>query len=149
MDAWIDRGPRGTLALIVLLDQFSRNIHRGTPRAFAQDPRALAMALEAIEAGVDRRLGFIERAFVYLPLEHAEDLRIQERSWKIHLPQHVNAGAYLITFYKPAGVDPELHVFSVDDLLAQKNVQTTQIYARVLDEKKKAAVNRIPNIDLS
>ena len=36
-------------------------------------------------------------------------------------PQHVNAGAYLITFYKPAGVDPELHVFSVDDLLAQKN----------------------------
>ncbi|MCB1678451.1 MAG: hypothetical protein KDI16_07190 [Halioglobus sp.] len=48
-------------------------------------------------------------------------LRIQERSWKIHLPQHVNAGAYLITFYKPAGVDPELHVFSVDDLLAQKN----------------------------
>ncbi|MCB1676351.1 MAG: hypothetical protein KDI01_08670 [Halioglobus sp.] len=48
-------------------------------------------------------------------------LRIQERSWKIHLPQHENAGAYLVTFYKPAGVDPELHVFAVDELLAAKN----------------------------
>lgn len=80
LDRWIERGPRGTLALIVLLDQFPRNIHRGTPRAFAQDDRALAVAIEAVEAGLDRGLRFAERVFVYLPFEHAEDLRMQERS---------------------------------------------------------------------
>ncbi|MBA2660798.1 MAG: DUF924 domain-containing protein [Bradymonadaceae bacterium] len=72
--------PRGHLALIVLLDQFPRNIFRRTPRAFAHDPRALNYALEMIDHGTDQELSLIERSFVYLPLEHAEDAALQQRS---------------------------------------------------------------------
>lgn len=72
--------PRGGLAWIVLLDQFSRNIHRGNARAFAQDPLALRQALAMLKRGEDRTLRPIERPFVYLPLEHAEDLEMQRRS---------------------------------------------------------------------
>lgn len=72
--------PRGRLALLVLLDQFSRNIHRGTPRAFATDARALSLALEGIERGHDRELHPVERLFFYLPLEHAEDIAMQDRA---------------------------------------------------------------------
>lgn len=61
------------LALIVLLDQFSRNIYRESPRAFAQDPRALKLTNGIIEAGRDKKLEPEERAFVYLVLEHSED----------------------------------------------------------------------------
>lgn len=71
---------RGRLALLILLDQFSRNIHRGTPSAFATDARALALALDGIEKGQDRQLLPIERVFFYLPLEHAEDLAMQDRA---------------------------------------------------------------------
>ncbi len=71
--------PRGRLARILLLDQFTRNIHRGKPDAFAGDPIALPMALEALASGEDRALRPIERVFLYLPLEHAEDPAIQRR----------------------------------------------------------------------
>lgn len=72
--------PRGRLALLVLLDQFSRNIHRDTAQAFAHDAQALRLALEGLEAGHDRSLRPIERVFCYLPLEHAESLPLQVRS---------------------------------------------------------------------
>ena len=72
-------GPRGRLALILLLDQLPRNLHRGQARAFATDPQALACALSGIEAGLDRALSPIERTFFYLPMQHAEDLAMQER----------------------------------------------------------------------
>lgn len=72
--------PRGRLALIILLDQFSRNIYRGTAKAFAFDAMALQLALEGLELKEDLQLYPIERAFFYLPLEHAEDLSIQELS---------------------------------------------------------------------
>lgn len=71
---------RGRLALLILLDQFSRNVHRGTPQAFENDPRALALALDGIDKGLDRELHLVERVFFYLPLEHAEDLAMQDRS---------------------------------------------------------------------
>lgn len=71
--------PRTRLALILLLDQFPRHIHRGTPAAFAQDGRAQSHALSLIDAGLDSALTPIERVFCYLPLEHAEDLALQER----------------------------------------------------------------------
>jgi len=71
--------PRGALALILLLDQLPRNLHRGQARAFATDPQALAWTLSGIEAGFDRALGLIERTFFYLPMQHAEDLATQER----------------------------------------------------------------------
>lgn len=72
--------PRGTLALVVLVDQFSRNIHRDSPRAFGRDSLALSVAQEAIDADIDRELLPIERVFLYMPLEHAEDPDSQERS---------------------------------------------------------------------
>ncbi|MBW2504927.1 MAG: DUF924 domain-containing protein [Deltaproteobacteria bacterium] len=72
--------PLARLAYIVLLDQFSRHIHRGTPAAFAGDQHALAASLAGMERGVDLELNPVGRAFFYLPLEHAEDLSFQERS---------------------------------------------------------------------
>lgn len=78
LEHWADSG-RGLVALVVLLDQFSRNIHRDSPAAFAADDRALALALAALDAGRDRALPLIHRVFLYLPLEHAEDLALQDR----------------------------------------------------------------------
>ena len=79
LDAWT-RQPSGRLALIILLDQFSRNVYRDQPQAFSQDSRALALALEGLEQGVDLSLRPIERVFFYLPLEHAESLELQKQS---------------------------------------------------------------------
>lgn len=79
LDHWQDT-PAGALALIVLLDQLSRNIHRGTAAAFAQDARALAVARSAVERGFDRQLTPLRRMFVYLPFEHSEDRADQARS---------------------------------------------------------------------
>jgi uncharacterized protein (DUF924 family) len=70
--------PQGRLALIVLLDQFSRNIYRGTARAFAQDAVALEHCLEGLRVGHDGELTAVERTFFYLPLEHSERLEDQE-----------------------------------------------------------------------
>src|SRR2546427_10871620 len=66
--------------LIVLLDQFTRNLFRGTARSFAGDPQALQLALDGIALGHDRHadLPAVARIFCYLPLEHAEDLALQE-----------------------------------------------------------------------
>jgi len=72
--------PRRRLSLIVLLDQFSRNIYRGTPRAFTQDAQALELALTGIQAAADAALDCAERLFFYMPLQHAESLEIQEES---------------------------------------------------------------------
>jgi uncharacterized protein (DUF924 family) len=79
LDHWKD-SPRGRLALIVLLDQLSRNINRGTARAYQQDDHALAACRQGIELGHDLELLPIERRFFYLPMEHAEDRDIQALS---------------------------------------------------------------------
>ena len=76
---WRD-DPETLLAAIILLDQFSRNIHRGTAQAFAADPLALQLALEAIGKGWDAGMGNDRRQFLYLPLEHAEDPAMQKLS---------------------------------------------------------------------
>ena len=73
---WVD-SHRGRLALIILLDQFSRHIHRGSAAAFAQDVKAQALCIDGIGAGDDSKLHSIERSFFYLPLEHAEDIEKQ------------------------------------------------------------------------
>jgi uncharacterized protein (DUF924 family) len=70
----------GTLALILLFDQFPRNIWRATPAAFSFDSRALALARDAVASGTDRELSFVERQFLYLPFEHAEDGEAQDKS---------------------------------------------------------------------
>lgn len=77
LDAEWAATPRSRIALIVVLDQFSRHIHRGTAAAFAQDPAAQRLAVAGIEQGADRKLIPAQRAFFYLPFEHAEDLKLQ------------------------------------------------------------------------
>ena len=72
--------PRGILARVLLLDQFTRNIHRDTPAAFAGDAFALAIAEAAVAAGEDRALIAVERWFLYLPFEHSEAPAVQSRS---------------------------------------------------------------------
>ena len=72
--------PLASLALVVTLDQFPRNMFRGTARCFASDSLALAVARGTIARGFDRLLSPVERAFVYLPFAHAEDLAAQRRS---------------------------------------------------------------------
>jgi uncharacterized protein (DUF924 family) len=71
---------RGRLALILLLDQLPRNLHRGTAAAFAQDEKALALTLDGIEQGHDRRLPPLQRIFFLMPLQHAESRDTQARS---------------------------------------------------------------------
>ncbi|KPH65341.1 MULTISPECIES: DUF924 family protein [Novosphingobium] len=79
LDRWADDA-RGRLALILVLDQFSRHIHRGTAQAFASDDKALSLALDGIAAGMDERLSPGQRQFFYMPLMHSEDPAIQARS---------------------------------------------------------------------
>jgi uncharacterized protein (DUF924 family) len=78
--------PRGCLALILLLDQFPRNMFRGTPRAFATDPLALETARHAVGKGYDRQMLPVERMFVYLPFEHSERLADQVTSCELTKP---------------------------------------------------------------
>jgi uncharacterized protein (DUF924 family) len=75
--------PRGAIALIVALDQFSRHVHRGTPAAFAQDPAAQRIAAAGVEQGIDRAMIPAQRAFFYLPFEHAENLELQRQSARL------------------------------------------------------------------
>jgi len=79
LERWHD-DPDSLLALIVVLDQFSRNLYRDDPRAFSQDAAALACAQLALERGWDEARMPVERQFAYLPFEHAEDLAMQDRS---------------------------------------------------------------------
>jgi uncharacterized protein (DUF924 family) len=77
--AW-NATPHGALAHLIVLDQFTRNVYRGTPRAFAGDSQALALAVALTQAGQDQQLPPMLRAFAYLPFEHAEDLAMQARA---------------------------------------------------------------------
>ncbi|MEN7535958.1 DUF924 family protein [Aurantiacibacter flavus] len=77
--AWRD-DPRTMLAAIVVLDQFSRNMFRGDPRAYAQDEAALALAREALEKGFDKGMSGEEKQFLYMPFMHSERLADVERS---------------------------------------------------------------------
>jgi uncharacterized protein (DUF924 family) len=82
-DAWARAGPRARLAAIIVLDQFSRNMFRDTPDAFASDPLALRLAKDGIATGDDERLTEIERSFFYLPFEHSEALSDQDESVRL------------------------------------------------------------------
>lgn len=82
LDGWT-ASAEGALALVIVLDQFSRNIHRDTPRAFAADNQARRAAAAAIKAFHDRSLTPVQRVFLYLPFEHSEDLEDQDRSARL------------------------------------------------------------------
>jgi uncharacterized protein (DUF924 family) len=77
LDSWADTDD-GLIALIILLDQFTRNSYRGTARAFAGDSQALALAQDTIASGRYQRLPAIYQVFLYMPLEHHEDAEVQE-----------------------------------------------------------------------
>ena len=77
LDAW-DEQADSALALTIVLDQFSRQLYRQSPRAFAQNGMALVLAQEAVAAGVDRQLAGDRRAFLYMPYMHAESLVVQQ-----------------------------------------------------------------------
>lgn len=78
-DLWRET-PEGSLALILLFDQFARNIYRGTQRAYETDFLAQTLALEVLQNQFDERLSLIQRVFIYMPLMHAEDLNLQKLS---------------------------------------------------------------------
>ncbi len=75
--------PEGSLALVILLDQFPRNMYRETPQAFASDEKALKAAKKALEKKFDHDLLPLQRMFLYLPYEHSENLEDQEQSIKL------------------------------------------------------------------
>lgn len=77
--SWRDT-PDGRLAEIIVLDQFSRNMFRGSPMAFATDPLALALSQEAIRGGADKALDDARRAFLYMPFMHSESALIHEQA---------------------------------------------------------------------
>lgn len=78
-DEWATTS-KGVLALIIVLDQFSRNMFRNTAAAFAADAKALKLAKMAVEAGLDQQLNPTERFFIYLPFEHSENIADQLKS---------------------------------------------------------------------
>ncbi|CAN0537958.1 unnamed protein product, partial [Scytosiphon promiscuus] len=83
-----DREPGPRLALILLLDQFTRNIHRGEAQAFAGDHHAATLTLEGLSTGMDRRLGWAGQVFFYMPLMHAEEMTLQERAVSCYQDLH-------------------------------------------------------------
>jgi uncharacterized protein (DUF924 family) len=83
LDEW-QQTPRGCLAYVLVCDQLPRNIYRGTARAFATDRQAVAAAREAVRTGFDLALALDERAFLYMPFQHSEDI----------LDQHLAVGLF-------------------------------------------------------
>ena len=77
LNAW-RQSPRTLLALIILLDQFSRHIHRNSSQAYDQDEKVVAIVKQGIDDQLDQSLYFIQRKFFYMPLMHAEDIATQE-----------------------------------------------------------------------
>lgn len=82
-ERWAARGIRERLAAVIALDQFSRSIHRNSPKAFANDPLALRLAREAISSTDPLRLDPIERFFLFMPFEHSEDAVMQHMSVRL------------------------------------------------------------------
>jgi len=78
LDTW-GAEPRAALALVLLLDQAPRNLHRGSARSFASDAAALRHARAIVDAGLDQNLSEVEKVFLYLPFEHSESLADQDR----------------------------------------------------------------------
>lgn len=83
--------PEGRLAEIIVLDQFSRNMHRGSALAFANDTLALALAQEAIAAGADKVLAPIQNGFLYMPFMHSESMVIHEVAIELYMNNRIQS----------------------------------------------------------
>jgi uncharacterized protein (DUF924 family) len=104
---WDVGGPRGVLARILVLDQFTRNAYRNTPQSFAGDALALSAAIDLVDSGAHLALMPLERQFVYMPFEHAEDARMQERAVDLFTElaaQHEGFGEVLDYAHRHRGV---------------------------------------------
>ena len=86
LDDWHEQrnGSLGSLALIIVLDQFSRQLHRGTPQAFAHDDKALSLAMDGVARGYPQQLPLVCRQFYYLPWQHSESLERQKESLTLY-----------------------------------------------------------------
>jgi len=80
LQEWDAGGPQAVLARVLVLDQFTRNVYRGSAQSFAGDAQALAAARFLVDSGAERELAPLQRAFVYMPFEHAEDGAMQEQA---------------------------------------------------------------------
>ena len=96
-DDWMEDAV-GSLALLVLLDQFARNIFRGSAKAFAFDPKAQSVCLDGLAKGFDKNLPITQRIFYYLPLEHAESHELQAESLKRFTALHAQSSQDLKEF---------------------------------------------------
>jgi uncharacterized protein (DUF924 family) len=83
LDHWVDE-PHGRLAVILLLDQFRRNVYRGTVKAFSHDKVALKLCVEGAMEKKDKGLTPIQRVFFYMPLQHAESRKVQAKSVELY-----------------------------------------------------------------
>ncbi len=90
LDHWTAT-PSGRLALVIVLDQLSRNIHRDTPQAFAQDAKTLPIVQEALAAGEDQLFNPLARTLFYLPLMHHENLLLLERCIALYEDARIEA----------------------------------------------------------
>lgn len=112
LESWTE-APRSRLALIVVLDQFSRSVYRGSARAYAQDPKACRLAVDGIDGGFYDRLSAVwEKLFFSLPLSHSEELALHERN--------VALGAALVE-QAPADLRP-LYEFSAEQARGHRDV---------------------------
>jgi uncharacterized protein (DUF924 family) len=106
--SWAD-GPRRRLSLIILLDQFPRNIYRGSARAFEGDEQALGLALSGMQSGADAALDPVERIFFYMPLQHAETREVQDESVAAYRRLLTEAPQALRAFFEGALRSAENH----------------------------------------
>lgn len=95
LDHWCET-QRGTLALIILLDQFSRNLHRDSAEAFAADTKARSLARAAVAQGLDQSLTSFELTFLYLPFEHSELLADQDELVRLFTPLGEDLSKYAV-----------------------------------------------------
>lgn len=92
--------PRGALGLVILLDQASRNIHRGTPLAFASDGKALALAKDSIARGFHRKMPAVRAQWLVMPFEHAENLECQDRAVALFIAMGLAGMAHWASLHK-------------------------------------------------
>ncbi len=98
-DDWLDT-TRGTLAFVVLLDQFSRNMYRDRSEEYAFDTRCLRVVRQALEKGIDKELRPVERKFLYMPLMHSEDIDDQKLSISVFTRLRDNAPEPLKEYFQ-------------------------------------------------
>jgi uncharacterized protein (DUF924 family) len=99
LTGWSDSA-EGLLARVLLLDQFTRNIYRGTPAAFAGDELAIALARDAVATGRDRGMPTIHRVFLYVPYEHSEQLAIQDEGVALFDELLASSGQAVVAGYR-------------------------------------------------